>query len=93
MGIKKYPPLSVSEIVSILQRAGFSYKRSRGDHDYYEIQPTAQDPQRRLVTVDSGARQFDDFLLKSMIDQSGLSREAFYGATKKTAAKIGVPAW
>ncbi len=32
---------------------------------------------------------FDAFLIKSMISQSGFSREEFYCATKRTARKIG----
>jgi len=35
-------------------------------------------------------KDFNPFLIKSMIAQSGLSREAFYGATKSTAKKIGM---
>jgi hypothetical protein len=36
-------------------------------------------------------REFDDYLIKNMIRQSGMTREKFYGATKRTAQKAPVP--
>jgi len=44
----------------------------------------------RYVTVDLHYPEFDDKMIKSTISQSGLNREQFYGATKRTAAKIGL---
>jgi hypothetical protein len=52
--------------------------------------PTANDPQRRVVTVDTGVDEFDDTLLKSMIEQAGMTGDTFYGATKWTANKAQV---
>jgi hypothetical protein len=40
--------------------------------------------------VDTGYPEFDDSLIKSMIRQSNRTREMFYGATKRTAAKASV---
>jgi predicted RNA binding protein YcfA (HicA-like mRNA interferase family) len=90
MGQKKYPPINPSEVESILRKLGFTFDRQEGDHAQWERNPTPIDPQRRIVTVDRGCRDFDDTLIKSMISQSGETREAFYGATKRTAAKAGV---
>jgi hypothetical protein len=44
---------------------------------------------RRKVTVDMAEREFNDFLIKSMLRQSGMSRNEFYCSTKATAKKIG----
>jgi len=38
--------------------------------------------------VDVNEDVFDEYLIKSMIRQSGRTREQFYGATKKTGKKI-----
>lgn len=91
MGQKKYPPLTPSEVEAILKRSAFTFKRQVGDHAHFERPATTDDPKRRLVTVDRGYSNFDDKILKSMIDQSGMSRADFYGATKRTALKAGVP--
>lgn len=92
MGQKKYPPLGVHEVEAILGRRGFLFKRQTGDHAQFERGPIPSDPQRRVVTVDRGAGDFGDKLIKSMIAQSGMTREQFYGATKRTAQKAGVQA-
>jgi len=42
---------------------------------------------RRLVPVDDYP-EFEERLLKTMIRQTGFSREEFYGACKDTAKKI-----
>ena len=91
MGQKRYPPLTPSEVEAILRKSGFTFKHQEGSHAQFERLATKEDPQRRLVTVDRGYPEFDDKLLKSMIQQSGMSRAAFYGATKRTALKAGVP--
>jgi predicted RNA binding protein YcfA (HicA-like mRNA interferase family) len=91
MGQKKYPPISPSEVEAILGKSAFTFKRQVGAHAHFERAATKEDPQRRLVTVDRGYSEFDDKLLKSMIQQSGMTREEFYGATKRTALKAGVP--
>ncbi len=48
------------------------------------------DRPRSIVTVDVKLAEFDDYILKSMIEQSNHSREEFYGATKRTARKASV---
>jgi predicted RNA binding protein YcfA (HicA-like mRNA interferase family) len=90
MGKHKYPPLTPGEVVAILVKLGFTLKRTHGDHAHYERLPSESDPRRRIVTVDMGAKDFGDTLMKSMIGQSGLERNEFYGATKRTALKAGV---
>lgn len=68
---------------------GFKRKNKVGSHVQYECPASGKRP-RRVVTVDEAIDQFDDFLLKSMIEQSNFPREQFYGATKKTARKAQV---
>jgi predicted RNA binding protein YcfA (HicA-like mRNA interferase family) len=87
MGKRKYPPLSPGEVVSIIKALGFTFKRQDGSHAHYEL-AAAAGRERKLVTVDMSVSPFNEYLLKSMIRQSGFSREAFYGATEKTAKKI-----
>lgn len=82
---KKYPPLTDTEVVAILKALGFGYSHSEGGHDFYKA---AHSGKAWKVTVDPKASPFGDFLLKSMIAQSGYSRDQFYRATKKTAKKI-----
>ncbi|HEX9973999.1 MAG TPA: type II toxin-antitoxin system HicA family toxin [bacterium] len=85
MSHKKYPILKLKEVLAILSALGFSEIRSEGSHHHYMA---IINDQKRVVTVDHGKIEFDAFLIKSMIAQSGLSREEFYGATKGTAKKI-----
>jgi predicted RNA binding protein YcfA (HicA-like mRNA interferase family) len=89
MGRRKYPPLTPSDVRDIVSALGFNRKRKVGSHAQYE-RPAGTDGQRRVVTIDEAEDQFDDFLIKSMIQQSGYSRDEFYGATRKTARRAGV---
>ena len=82
---KKYPPLTNREVVSILRALGFEYDHSKGGHDFYKA---THDGRNWTVTVDEKASPFGEFLLKSMIAQSGYDRKAFYGALSKSAKKI-----
>jgi predicted RNA binding protein YcfA (HicA-like mRNA interferase family) len=85
MGIRRYPPLTPQEVVSILLALGFYLKKQIGSHAHYE---SIQHNPRRVVTVDMSVRDFDSYLIKSMIAQSGVDRKIFYGSTKNTAKKI-----
>ncbi len=80
---KKYPPLTPREVVQVLNELGFVLDRQKGAHAQYK-----HPVKKTLVTVDMGVSEFRDTLMKSMIDQSGFSREDFYRATKRTAKKI-----
>lgn len=83
---RKYPPLKLREILSILRSLGFVEKSAVGSH--YKYTRTVKGREWE-VTVDYSIDDFDAFLIKSMISQSGFSRDEFYCATKKTARKIG----
>lgn len=83
----KYPPLTPGEVREILRASGFVLVRTRGSHELWGHDGIEGKP--RAVTVDAALRDFGVDLVKSMISQSGLSRESFYGATRATARKIG----
>ena len=91
MGQRKYPRLTPSEVTAILTALGFKFVRQDGSHAQYEA-AAGRGYQRSIVTVDTARREFDDYLIRSMIAQSNRSREMFYGATKRTARKASVPA-
>ncbi len=87
MGKRKYPPLKQSEMVAIFIGLRFRLVRV-GKHPCYERKGDAIRP-RKVVPVDD-YEEFDETLIKSLISQSGFSREEFYGATKATAKKINI---
>jgi predicted RNA binding protein YcfA (HicA-like mRNA interferase family) len=82
---KKYPILACKEVLAILAYWGFVNANQVGSHAQYV---TTIKNKKRRVTVDMSLSEFDDFLLHSMINQSGLTREEFYLCTKATAKKI-----
>lgn len=84
---QKYPPLTYRQVINILRALHFRYSHSRGDHDHYIDKDIGGN---HLVTVKRNVDVYDDFLIKSMIAQSGVGRKQFYGATKATAKKIGL---
>lgn len=84
---RKYPPLTPDDVIDILKARGFVLDRTRGGHDYYLGSIRGQ---RRLVTVSVHYREFSTQRIQDMIDQSGLTREEFYGSTKRTAKKINL---
>ena len=91
MGKRRFPPLTPAEVRAILVALRFSEKNQEGDHVQYERLADGR-RQRAIVTVDTGVRDFDEYLVKSMIRQSGFTRDEFYGATKRTARRADVPA-
>jgi len=87
VGKRKYPPLTPSEVVAIVKALGFVFDRQCGSHAHYECEASGSTP-RHVVTVDMTVDNFDEYLIKSMIRQSGVTRDQFYGATKGTRRKI-----
>lgn len=84
---KKYPPLTPDEVIKILKKRGFILKATEGSHAQYEGEVKGL---TKKVTVDEAEKEFGNFLIKSMIRQSGLSREEFYCSTKATALKVNL---
>lgn len=75
----QYPPLDRSQVEAILKDLGFTEKRHKGSsHAQWEGYTKTK---RRIVTVDhlkSKKEKYGDYLLKKMIQQSGLSKKEFY---------------
>ncbi len=70
------PGLTFRDVIRILERHGFSHKRTRGSHAQYE---GVIDDRRRLVTVqtDKLGERVKRGTLGSIIRQSGLPKSAF----------------
>ena len=81
--------MKLSEVEGVLLALGFAAKHQQGSHRQYERPADGVRP-RSVVTVDMAEREFDQFLLKSIIRQANFTRDEFYGATKRTAQKAGV---
>lgn len=91
MSRKKYPPLKPRHVVAILRALGFSLKRQDGTaHAQWELLQ-GPDGKRKVVTVDMAYPELNDFLMRSIVRQSGFTRDEFYGATKKTAKTANIP--
>lgn len=88
---KKLPKLKLREVKANLKALGFVWKRTDGSHETWQRLPDAIMKERKVVTVDVGKDQFDDYLMKMMIRQSGFSRDEFCtGVTK--AKSVPAPA-
>lgn len=84
---RKYPLLTRPEVEAILVALGFFVKKTTGSHAQWE---GSNGGKRRIVTVKKLSRdtdQYSDFLLNSMIEQSGLSKDEFYKADLKLAKR------
>ena len=81
---RAWPPLKRREVRAILKECGFVVVDSKGSHEKWR---TTIKGQERNVIVDD-YDEFDGDVLRSIVNQSGLTREEFYGATKKTSKKI-----
>lgn len=81
---RKFPPLDRGQVEKVLKKLSFSPKKRRGtSHVQWEGYTKGK---RRIVTVDhlsSKKEKYGDKLLKTMIDQSGLSKKEFYSLLEK----------
>jgi predicted RNA binding protein YcfA (HicA-like mRNA interferase family) len=75
MGIR-LPRLKLREVEANLKSLGFVLARTVGSHSQYVRAADGVRP-RALVTVDVGKDQFDAYLMKMMIRESGLTRKEF----------------
>lgn len=90
MGKRGLPPLRGYEVISILLAAGFALKsQTSARHDVYEHQ--GLHGQRRCVSVPRSYGEISNWVLQSIIKQSGMKKEEFYGMTEGTAKKIQCP--
>lgn len=83
---RRYPPLTPADVRDILKAAGFVLDRTQGSHEHWEHESLGG--KRRLVTVDGAYPEFGTDRIRTMIAQSGISRDDFYRQTAGTARKI-----
>ena len=80
----KYPPLTPSDCVTIVESLGFSFKRQKGSHAHYERAADKKTGRvRAVVTIDMAVREFDDDLLASMCRQSQHTKKEWYAKLYK----------
>jgi predicted RNA binding protein YcfA (HicA-like mRNA interferase family) len=85
---QKLPLLKPAEVCRNLQALGFKFKRQDGSHAQYE-RPADGTRKRCVVTVDMGKRNgFSLELMKSMIRQSGFSRDEFCRGIPKSSPTL-----
>ncbi|MBT9141479.1 MAG: hypothetical protein DDT30_02071 [Dehalococcoidia bacterium] len=72
----KYPKLSSKDIEKILMNHGFKFVSQKGSHRQFKGVVKGQ---KRRVTVLADRNSFHPKTLKSMIRQSGLIEEEFFG--------------
>ena len=82
---KKYPTLNPQEVRAILRARAFVLANQMGSHEQWAGQWGGMP---RIVTVDAHHQDFSTEILKSMIRQSGMTRDDFYNSTPRTARKI-----
>jgi predicted RNA binding protein YcfA (HicA-like mRNA interferase family) len=87
---KKLPKLKPREVKANLTQLGFRWKRTDGSHETWERLADAK-RKRRIVTVDVGKAQFDDYLMKSMIRQSGFDKDEFCSGVIKDPTPAPIP--
>jgi predicted RNA binding protein YcfA (HicA-like mRNA interferase family) len=87
MGDRRYPPLKLNQIIQILTARGYSLHKKKGDHRYYI---KTDNGRKRIAQVDMGCREYNENLIPMLLKETGLTREEFYGSTKKTAKMINV---
>jgi len=85
----KYPSLTLTEVRSILICWEFVERRRRSGSSHVQWEKKHKGI-TFVVTLDDAISEFDDFLLKVMIEQSGLKRDQFDAGSRSAARKIGV---
>ena len=86
---RKFPPLTPGEVIAILRARGFVLHRTHGSHAHYHGVIKGI---KCVVTVDINYREFDPGRIGDMMQQANLTREEFYGSTRRTAQKINLVA-
>jgi predicted RNA binding protein YcfA (HicA-like mRNA interferase family) len=76
----EYPPLSSRDVERILHKRGFKLSRQRGRHQQFVGYTKGR---KRRVTVLSHQKDFAPGTIRSMIQQSGLTREEWYRTLRK----------
>ncbi len=88
----KLPLQKPREVQANIKALGFKYKRTDGSHETWERVADAIITERKVVTVDVGKEQFDQFLMLSMIRQSGFKRDEFCSGRINKSRTANIPA-
>jgi predicted RNA binding protein YcfA (HicA-like mRNA interferase family) len=88
---KRLPKLKPREVKTNLTALGFRWKRTDGSHETWE-RPADGTRKREIVTVDIAEQQFDNYLMKSMIRQSGFTQTEFCTGIIKKPTPAPAPA-
>jgi len=75
MGLAQLPALNARDVIRAVECAGFLFDRQSGSHAIY-IHPTSK---RRTVIPIHGNKIINKPLLRSIIDDLGISIEEFLG--------------
>lgn len=84
---KKYPVLTLSEILEIVKNLGLVLNNTVGSHGQWVGTVNGKTVR---VTVDNAINEFGIFLIKSMISQANVSRKQFYSLSKSACKKINL---
>jgi predicted RNA binding protein YcfA (HicA-like mRNA interferase family) len=80
----KHPLLTPQDVVSIVNKLGFTFKRQKGSHAHYECPADEEKGRvRAVVTIDMSVKEFSPELASSMIRQSLRSKKEFYAALER----------
>ena len=82
---RRFPPLKLRELRAILEARGFVCVRVDGSHQQWAGMWAGRP---RVVTLDGKYDDIGGDILRSMIRQSGMTRDEFYESTPGTARKI-----
>jgi len=74
----KLKPVDTARLVSILERLGYKKARQKGSH------LVLQDSKGRLIVVPIHSKEIGIGLLRAIIREAGISREAFLKELGKT---------
>ena len=73
MSSGRLPSVTPRNVISVLRHAGFVFHHQKGSHAYYQHSTH----KTRWVTVPMHARSIKKGTLRSIINQSGLTRQEF----------------
>jgi predicted RNA binding protein YcfA (HicA-like mRNA interferase family) len=85
----RFPPVTPKEAESIAKALGWipdpNPPRTAGDHKYF------RHPDKTLpLQIDQTSGPLGESYIRMMLKRMNVTREEFYGATRKTAKKIGL---
>jgi predicted RNA binding protein YcfA (HicA-like mRNA interferase family) len=72
----KYPKLSSEDVERVLVKLDFKFVTQKGSHKQFKGIVKGQ---KRRMTILANRKSFNPKTLKSMIRQSGLTKEEFFG--------------